>query len=104
MNKRRSSFDIVGDILRLGMAGKTEIMYSVNLTYAQLINYLELLSERGLVELYGEINRVPQYAPTSKGKELLTEIDTILDRLQIQPAVGASESPQKEMLVRTSRG
>ena len=104
MNKRRSSFDIVGDILRLGMAGKTEIMYSVNLTYAQLINYLELLNDKGLVELYPDINRVPQYAPTPKGKMLLSEIDTILDRLQIEPAVTGSGSSSQNSLKSTVRG
>ena len=35
MNNRRSSVQVMADILRLGEAGKTEIMYSANMSYRQ---------------------------------------------------------------------
>ena len=43
MNNRRSSVQVMADILRLGEAGKTEIMYSANMSYRQLQKYLEFL-------------------------------------------------------------
>ena len=38
MNKRRSNIEIIADMLRVGEngAGKTEIMYSANMSYAQI--------------------------------------------------------------------
>ena len=36
MNRRRSNVEVIADILRLGDAGKTEIMYSANMSYRQL--------------------------------------------------------------------
>jgi predicted transcriptional regulator len=40
MERRRSSVEVIADILRLGQAGKTEIMYSANMSYFQLQKYL----------------------------------------------------------------
>ena len=38
MNHRRSNIEIIADMLRMGEngAGKTEIMYSANMSYSQL--------------------------------------------------------------------
>tara|TARA_Y100000310_G_scaffold185077_1_gene185167 strand:+ start:312 stop:488 length:177 start_codon:yes stop_codon:yes gene_type:complete len=33
LNNRRSNFEITADMLRLGEAGKTGIMYSANMSY-----------------------------------------------------------------------
>jgi len=33
MERRRTSVEVIADILRLGQAGKTEIMYSANMSY-----------------------------------------------------------------------
>ena len=43
MNQRRSNIEIIGDMLRVGEngAGKTEIMYSANMSYSQLQKYLK---------------------------------------------------------------
>lgn len=43
MNRRRWEIQIIGDILRLGTARKTEIMYSANMSYSQLARYLDFL-------------------------------------------------------------
>ncbi|MFC1984758.1 winged helix-turn-helix domain-containing protein [Chloroflexota bacterium] len=39
MNNRRSNIEIVADMLRVGEngAGKTEIMYSANMSYYQIL-------------------------------------------------------------------
>ena len=50
MNKRRSSIQVIADMLRLGEAGKTEIMYSANMSYFQLQKYLQYLTERELID------------------------------------------------------
>jgi predicted transcriptional regulator len=46
LDRRRSSIEIIADMLRLGEAGKTEMMYSVNMSYFQLQKYLNFLLER----------------------------------------------------------
>lgn len=33
LERRRSRIEVIADMLRLGDAGKTEIMYAVNLSY-----------------------------------------------------------------------
>ncbi len=37
---KRSRIEVMADILRLGEAGKTEIMFEANLSYIQLQKYL----------------------------------------------------------------
>ncbi|MEK7354765.1 MAG: winged helix-turn-helix domain-containing protein, partial [Chloroflexota bacterium] len=48
INNRRSSIQIIADMLRLGEAGKTEIMYSANMSYFQLQKYLNFLLQQKL--------------------------------------------------------
>ena len=80
MNGRRSDIEIIGEILRLGKAGKTEIMYNAELSYYQLQKYLTFLTERGLLERVNHQRKI-QYQPTSKGKELLGYINSALAML-----------------------
>ncbi len=88
MNQRRTSVHIVADILRLGLAGKTEIMYSVNLTHKQLVNYLKFLDERDLIHCEEpRANGIPQYHATEKGDTLLKEIDTVLSTLKFEHGI-----------------
>jgi predicted transcriptional regulator len=47
---RRSNIEVIADMLRLGEAGKTEIMYSANMSYFQLQKYLAFLMQRGFIE------------------------------------------------------
>jgi len=84
MIARRSSVEIMGEILRLGPAGKTEIMYSVNMSHSQLGRYLELLTGRGLLERVVGKARIPLYVTTEKGKALLPHIQAMVDALELE--------------------
>jgi len=84
LDRRRSSIEIIADMLRLGEAGKTEIMYSVNMSYFQLQKYLGFLLERGLIDKVRLGNPSVTYRVTGKGLELLRSIDGILDTLDLK--------------------
>lgn len=84
LDRRRSSIEIVADMLRLGEAGKTEIMYSVNMSYFQLKKYLSFLLERQLIDRITVGNPSITYRVTKKGLELLRSIDSILETLELK--------------------
>ena len=81
MNNRRANVQIIADILRLGEAGKTEIMYSVNMSYNQLEKYLDFLLEGSFLRQV-EGKRIRVYQTTSKGKRLLQQIDKLVQILE----------------------
>lgn len=81
MNNRRANVQIIADILRLGEAGKTEIMYSVNMSYNQLEKYLDFLLEGSFLRQV-EGKRIRVYQTTSKGKRLLLQIDKLVQILE----------------------
>lgn len=68
--KYRSRTDITSQILEVANGGttKTKIMYKAYLSYAQLKEYLAMLTESGLIE-YVEGER--QYRTTNKGIKFL---------------------------------
>ena len=84
LDRRRSSIEIIADMLRLGEAGKTEIMYSVNMSYFQLQKYLNFMIERELVDKVRLGNPSVTYRVTKKGLTLLRHIDEILDTLNLK--------------------
>ena len=84
LTNRRSSIEVIADMLRLGEAGKTEIMYSANMSYAQLQKYLKLLLELKLIDRVMVGNPVITYRITKKGLRLLRSIDSILEVLEIK--------------------
>ena len=86
MHRRRSNIEIIGDMLRVGTngAGKTEIMYSANMSYSQLQKYLSLLISQGFVDKLEVGNPVVTYRVTERGSSLLKSIDTILDVLEFK--------------------
>ncbi|MBN2461990.1 MAG: hypothetical protein JXB43_00125 [Dehalococcoidia bacterium] len=86
MHRRRSNIEIIGDMLRVGEngAGKTEIMYSANMSYSQLQKYLSLLISQGFVDRLEVGNPVVTYRVTERGSALLKSIDTILDVLEFR--------------------
>ena len=84
LDRRRSSIEIIADMLRLGEAGKTEIMYSVNMSYFQLQKYLNFMIERELVDKVKLGNPSVTYRVTQKGLNLLRHIDEILDTLDLK--------------------
>lgn len=84
LDRRRSSIEVIADILRLGEAGKTEIMYSANMSYHQLQKYLSFLIDMKLIDKVTVGNPVVTYRITRKGLRLLKSIDGILEILEPQ--------------------
>jgi predicted transcriptional regulator len=84
MNKRRSNIEIIADMLRVGEngAGKTEIMYSANMSYAQLQKYLGFMLSHGFINKVKVGNPSVTYQVTDKGGELLKNINYIMEVLQ----------------------
>ena len=81
---RRSSIQVVADILRLGEAGKTEIMYSANMSFFQLQKYLSFLLELKLIDKVTIGNPIVTYRVTRKGLRLLKNIDVVLAMLELR--------------------
>ena len=90
MNRRRSNIEIIADMLRVGEngAGKTEIMYSANMSYAQIQKYLGFLLSHGFINKVEVGNPVVTYQVTPKGKELLKNIDSIVEILEFRNGNG----------------
>ena len=89
IERRRSSIEVIADILRLGEAGKTEIMYSANMSYFQLQKYLKFLLELDLIDKVTVGNPMVTYRVTKKGLRLLRNIDSILEVLELREEDGA---------------
>jgi len=81
---RRSSIEVIADMLRLGEAGKTEIMYSANMSYFQLQKYLNFLLQLELIDKVTMGNPSVTYRVTKKGLRLLRNIDSILEMLELR--------------------
>jgi predicted transcriptional regulator len=86
LDRRRSSMEIIADMLRLGEAGKTEIMYSANMSYFQLQKYLNFMLERGLIDKVKLGNPSVAYRVTKKGLRILRSIDAVLQALEFREA------------------
>ena len=84
LDRRRTSMEIIADMLRLGEAGKTEIMYSANMSYFQLQKYLNFLLERGFIDKVKLGNPSVTYRVTRKGLRILRSIDAILETLELR--------------------
>ena len=84
LERRRSSIEIIADILRLGEAGKTEIMYSANMSFFQLQKYLKYMLQLGLIDRVTVGNPTVTYRVTDKGLRLLRNIAAILKVLEIE--------------------
>ncbi len=84
VERRRSSIEVIADMLRLGEAGKTEIMYSANMSYFQLQKYLNLLLHLELIDKVTVGNPIVTYRITKKGLRLLRNIDGILEMLELR--------------------
>jgi len=91
MNRRRSNIEIIADMLRVGEngAGKTEIMYSANMSYAQIQKYLAFLLSHGFINKVEVGNPIVTYQVTEKGIELLRNIDNITEVLEFRDGNGA---------------
>ena len=82
IGNRRSNIQIIADMLRLGEAGKTEIMYSANMSYFQLQKYLNFLLQQKLIDKVYLGNPSVSYRVTEKGFNLLKHIDSIQQVLE----------------------
>ncbi|GAH59571.1 unnamed protein product, partial [marine sediment metagenome] len=84
-------------MLRVGEngAGKTEIMYSANMSYSQIQKYLGFLLSQGFISKIEVGNPVVTYHVTEKGRDLLQNIDVIMEmlgfRMAMEPKVEQSE-------------
>jgi len=83
MNQRRSNIEIIADMLRTGEngAGKTEIMYSANMSYSQIQKYLGYLMAQGFVDKMKMGNPSVTYQVTDNGLKLLQLINRIREML-----------------------
>jgi len=83
MNSRRSNVEIMADMLRVGEngAGKTEIMYSANMSYSQIQKYLGFLISHGFINKVKVGNPSVTYQVTDLGLKLLKSIDSVTEML-----------------------
>ncbi|HEX75310.1 MAG TPA: DUF4364 family protein [Dehalococcoidia bacterium] len=86
MERRRSSIEIIADVLKAGEdgVGKTEIMYSANMSYFQLQKYLGFLVARGFIDRLTAENSHFNYRITDKGSNLVESINNVLEVLEFR--------------------
>jgi predicted transcriptional regulator len=84
VGRRRSSIQIIADMLRVGEngAGKTEIMYTANMSYSQIQRYLDYLVGQGFIDRVDMDNTMVAYRVTNSGFKLLKAIDTLMEMLE----------------------
>lgn len=84
VSQRRSNIEIIADMLRVGEngAGKTEIMYSANMSYSQIQKYLEYLVNQGFINRVEMDNTMVAYQVTDSGLKLLRVIDNLMRMLE----------------------
>ncbi|MFC1928795.1 winged helix-turn-helix domain-containing protein [Chloroflexota bacterium] len=83
VNRRRSDIEIIADMLEVGEngAGKTEIMYSVNMSYSQIQKYLGFLVSQGFIDKMQIGNPSVTYQITESGLKLLRLINSVKEML-----------------------
>jgi len=86
MNQRRSNIEIINEMLRIGAdgAGKTEIMYSANMSYSQIQKYLKFMISQGLIDKVEVDNPSVAYRVTEKGHGLRKSIEMVLEVLNFK--------------------
>jgi predicted transcriptional regulator len=84
VGRRRSNIEIIADMLRVGEngAGKTEIMYTANMSYSQIQKYLKYLVSQGFITKANLDNTMVAYQVTQTGLKLLKAIDTLMAMLE----------------------
>ena len=63
-------------------AGKTEIMYSANMSFSQIQKYLGYLVRKGFIDEVKLDNPIVTYRVTENGLELLRAIDSLIEMLE----------------------
>jgi predicted transcriptional regulator len=79
VNRRRSDIEIIAEMLKVGenKVGKTEIMYSVNMSYSQIQKYLGYLINEGFIDTIKVGNPCVYYRVTEKGQKLLQLLENV---------------------------
>ena len=80
-NQRRSTLDIILEMLSLEEASKTQIMYASNMSYSQIQKYLQFLVDRGFMDRIVKPNPGVKYRITPKGRSLLGRIEAVQELL-----------------------
>ena len=83
VGQRRSNIEIIADMLRVGEsgAGKTEIMYSANMSYSQIQKYLDYLMGQGFIDKLQLGGQGVFYQVTDSGFKLLRILDSLIEML-----------------------
>jgi len=83
VSRRRSDIEIIADMLKVGEtgAGKTEIMYSANMSYSQIQKYLGYLLTQGFIDKIKPGNPSVTYLVTESGLKLLQLINNLKEML-----------------------
>jgi predicted transcriptional regulator len=82
--QQRSYIETIADMLRVGEngAGKTEIVYTADMSYHQIQKYLEYLLNQGFINKVNLDNTMVAYQVTETGLKLLKAIDTLLEMIE----------------------
>ena len=75
-------------LLRLGEAGKTEVMYTVRLSHLQTQKYLGRLTELRLIEQSTADSRPSNFHITPRGLNLLGKIESLQETLNLRELSG----------------
>ena len=81
LGRRRSSIEIIGEILRLSESGKSDICRAVGIHSVQCEEYLARMSESRLVDRIAAGRQTATYRVTDRGLKLLKEIDGLIEML-----------------------
>jgi predicted transcriptional regulator len=78
---RRSRIQIAHDVIVAAPATMGELLSLTGLNHDTLAKYLSFLTSRGLLEKVQKINLATVYHPTTKGEELVAEIEAVAGML-----------------------
>jgi len=89
VSQRRSDIEIIADMLKVGEngAGKTEIMYSANMSYRQIQKYLGFLVGHGFIDQIKMGNPSVTYQVTDNGVRLLQLIANLKEMLGLDEEI-----------------
>jgi len=103
--KRRDKLVIMGEILHISRAGalKTQIMYRANLSFAQLNEYLDLLTSMRLLRKTTEREK-ETYVATAKGLDFLKKQQEMMSFLTHDAeCVSTERIPPENLFVRSRK-
>ena len=92
--QQRSDIEIIADMLRVGEhgTGKTETVYTADMSYHQIQKHLEYLINQGFINKVNLNNTMIAYQVTESGLKLLKAIDTLLE--MIESTESSSQQPE----------